>query len=106
MTFIHPRSTEPMLRTEIMIDLDVDLVPAERVQDLRRAARASRDGAAHPAIDSHVQAIDGLAADRGWSVKGVGKRHLFDDGLDQPCGIEPRAVWIAGVQRIAKDTAC
>ena len=57
-TFIDPRPTEPMLRIEVMIDLDVELVPAERVQNLRGAARTARDGAAHPAIDSHIQAID------------------------------------------------
>src|SRR5438132_11826222 len=55
--FPNPGSGQPVIRIELVINLDVELLAPVGIEVLSRSARGSRDRTADPTMNRRVQAI-------------------------------------------------
>src|SRR2546426_518496 len=68
--FPNPGSGQSVIRIELVIDLDVELLPPVGIEVLSRSARGSRDCTADPPMNRRVQAVT--------TIESVCARHKAD----------------------------
>ena len=94
MGFTNPGSGQPVIRIELVINLDIELLAPVGIEILSCSACGTRDRPADPTMSRRVQAVT--------AVESVRARHVADQ-LGYISGpIYLPAKWIARVQRVAK----
>src|SRR5262245_35486561 len=91
-----------MPRVEIVIDLEIDLVPVVRLDDSSIATCRPSNRAPQTPNDACVQSIDGHASDRSGPVVCIGHRHGVNDLRDVTGRIQACASGITWIECIAK----